>query len=116
MPSKRCATSAKRNENCLSRLVTNRMACQSRCEIQGQASRRRLLSVFSKLSTPRKRAAWGLACRSAGPLLKRTTGDCGGALTCHVALSSASLRLLILPPHREWSVASDPEDGRLQED
>ena len=31
--------------------VTNRMACQSRCEIQVQASRRRILTACSRLST-----------------------------------------------------------------
>src|SRR5216683_7558010 len=106
MPSKRCATSAKRSGNCSSAPVTNRMACQSRCEIRVQASRRRLLSVCSRRSTPRNRAVWDLACRSAGRLSKRITDDCGRALTCHVALSLASLRRLIRPPHREWSAAS----------
>src|SRR5216684_6105529 len=106
MPSKRCATSAKRSENCSLAAVTNRMACQSRCEIQAQASLRRLLSACSRLSTPRNRAGWGLGCRSAGRLSKRITDDCGRALTCHVALSLASLRRLIRPPHREWSAAS----------
>src|SRR5258708_3963720 len=112
MPSKRCATSAKTNENCSSAPVTNRMACQSRCEIRVQASRWRLLTACSRLSTPRNRAVWGLGCRSAGQLSKRITDDCGRALTCHVALSFASLRLLIRPPHREWNAASDPRRGR----
>src|ERR1700730_7648047 len=112
MPSKRCATSAKRSENCSSAAVTNRMACQSRCEIQVQASHWRILTACSRLSTARNRAVWGLDCRSAGRLLKRITDDCGRALTCHVALSSASLRLLIRPPHREWSAASDLRRSR----
>src|SRR5216683_3739737 len=106
MPSRRCATSAKRNENCISAAVTNRMACQSRCEIQVQASHRRILTACSRLSTARNRAVWGLGCRSAGRLSKRITDNCGRALTCHVALSLASLRRLIRPPHREWSAAS----------
>src|SRR3954469_19685725 len=103
MPSKRCATSAKRSGNCSSAAVTNRMAYQSRCEIQVQASHRRILSACSKLSTPRNRTVWGLGFRSAGRLSKRITDDCGGGLTRHVALSLASLRRLIRPPHREWS-------------
>src|SRR6266403_5302688 len=103
MPSKRCATSVKRSENCSLAAVTNRMACQSRCEIQVQASHRRILTACSRLSTPRNRAVWGLGCRSAGRLSKRITDDCGRVLTCHVALSLASLRLLIRTPHREWS-------------
>src|SRR5712692_182192 len=106
MPSKRCATSEKGSGNCSSAPVTNRMACQSRCEIRVQASRRRFLNACSRLSTPRNRAVWGLGCRSAGRLSKRITDDCGRALTCHVALSLASLRRLIRPPHREWSAAS----------
>src|SRR5262245_52389963 len=97
--------------NCLSAPVTNPMAFASKCEIQGRASRRRLLSACSKLSTPRNLAVWDLDCRSAGRLLKRITDDCGRALTCHVALSSASLYLLIRPPHREWSLASNPQSG-----
>src|SRR6267142_3906298 len=112
MPSRRCATSAKRNENCISAAVTNQMACPSRCEIQVQASHRRILTACSKLSTARNRAVWGLGCRSAGRLSKRITDDCGRALTCHVALSLASLRLLIRSPHREWSAASDPRRSR----
>src|SRR6266550_7125476 len=103
MLSKRCATSAKRSGNCSSAPVTNGMAYQSRCEIQVQASRRRILSACSRLSTPRNRAVWGLGCRSAGRLSKRITDDCGRALTCHVALSLASLRQFIRPPHHEWS-------------
>src|SRR6266478_7657346 len=106
MPSRRCATSAKRNENYLSAAVTNRMACQSRCEIQVQASHRRILIACSKPSTARNRAVWGLGCRSAGRLSKRITDGCGRALTCHVALSLASLRLLIQPPHREWCLGA----------
>src|SRR6266403_5675311 len=85
MPSKRCATSAKGSGNCSSAAVTNRMACQSRCEIRVQASRRRLLTACSKLSTRRNRAVWGLGCRSAGRLSKRITDDCGRALTCPAA-------------------------------
>ena len=103
---KQCAMAAKRIGNCLSAPVTNRMAFASRCEIQGRASRRHLLSACSKLSTARNRAVWDLGCRSAGRLLKRITDDYGRALICHVALSSASLRLLIRRPHREWSLAS----------
>src|ERR1700680_1978333 len=118
MPSRRCATSAKRSGNCSSAPVTNRMACQSRCEIQVRASRRRLLSACSRLSTPRNRAVWGLGCRSAGRLSKRITDDCGRALTCHVALSLASLPRLIRPPHREWrrKMAVDGgEDNKVEE-
>ncbi len=63
----------------------NRMACQSRCEIQVQASHRRLLSACSRLSTPRNRAVWGLGCRSAGQLPKRITDDYGRARTCPAA-------------------------------
>src|SRR6266571_136806 len=111
MPSKRCATLAKRSGNCSSATVTNRMACQSRCKIQVQAWRRRVLTVCSKLSTPRNRAVWGLGCRSAGRLSKRITDDCGRALTCHVAPSLASLRRLIRP-YREWGPASDRIRGR----
>src|SRR5712692_3730611 len=103
MPSKRCATLAKRSENCSLAPVTNRMVCQSRCEIQVQASRQRLLTACSRLSTPRNQAVWGLGCRSAGRLSKRITDDYGRSLTCHVALSFVSLRLLIRPPHREWN-------------
>src|SRR6266581_6928332 len=112
MPSKRCATSAKGNENCSSAAVTNRMACQSRYEIQAQASHRRILTACSRLSTARSPAVWGLDCRSAGRLSKRITDDCGRALTCHVALSLASLRRLIRPPYREWSTSSDRIRGR----
>src|SRR6266704_3151686 len=111
MLSKRCATSAKRSENCSSAAVTNRMACQSRCEIQVQASHRRILTACSRLSTARNRAVWGLGCRSAGQLSKRITDNCGRALTCHVALSLASLRRLIRP-YREWGPASDRIRGR----
>src|SRR5712675_3236683 len=82
MPSKRCETSAKTSENCSSTPVTNRMACQSRCEIRVQASRRRLSSTFSRPSTPRSLAVWGWACRSAGQLSKPITDDCGRARTC----------------------------------
>src|SRR5712691_10500567 len=118
MPSKRCATSAKGNENCSSAAVTNRMACQSRYEIQVQASRRRLLSACSKLSTPRSPAVWGLGCRSASRLSKRITDDCGRALTCHVAQSLASLRRPIRPPHREWrrKMAVDGDEGNKAEE
>src|SRR6266480_5206208 len=116
MPSKRCATLAKRSGNCSSAAVTTRMACQSRCEIQVQASRRRVLTVCSKLSTPRNRAVWGLGCRSAGRLSKRITDDCGRALTCHVALSFVSLRRLIQPPHREWSARSHDLGFRASDD
>src|ERR1700732_2081725 len=118
MRSKRCATLAKRSENCSSAAVPNRMACQSRCEIRVQASRRRLLSVCLRLSTPRNRAAWGLGYRSAGRLSKRITDDCGRALTCHVALSLASLRRLIRPPHREWrrKMAVDGDEGNKVEE
>src|SRR6266446_5820690 len=112
MPSKRCATSAKRSVNCLSGPVTNRMACQSRCEIPVQASRQKLLSACSRLSTPQNRVVWGLGCRSAGRLSKRITDDCGRALTCHVALFLASLRLLIRSPHRKRTAASDPRRSR----
>ena len=86
--------------------ATNRMAFASRCEIQGRASRRHRLSACSKLSTARNRAVWDLGCRSAGRLLKRITDDYGRALICHVALSSASLPLLIRRPHREWTSTS----------
>src|SRR4051794_33747743 len=48
---------------------------------------------------------WGLGCRSAGRLSERITDD-WRALTCHVALSLASLRRLIRPPHHEWSAAT----------
>src|SRR5258705_2637746 len=106
MPSKRCTTSAKRSENCSSAPETNRMACQSRGEIRVPASRRRLLSACSRRSTPRNRAVWGLGYRSAGQLSKHITDDCGRALTCHVAPSLASLRLLIRPPHREWCLGA----------
>src|SRR2546430_4777643 len=88
------------------------MAYQSSCEIRVQASRRRLLSACASLSTPRNRWVWGLGCRSAGRLSKRITDDCGRALTCHVALSSASLRLLIRPPHRERSAATGRHAAR----
>src|SRR5712672_2054791 len=101
MPSKRCATLAKGKGNCSSAPVTNRMACQSRYEIQAQASQRRILTACSRLSTARSPAVWGLDCRSAGRLSKRITDDCGRALTCHVALSFVSLRRFIRPPHRD---------------
>ena len=104
---------AKRIGNCLSAPATNRMAFASRCEIQGRASRRHRLSACSKLSTARNRAVWDLGCRSAGRLLKRITDDYGRALICHVALSSASLRLLIRRPHREWSLASTSASSSL---
>src|SRR5271155_3250648 len=106
MLSKRCATSAKRSGNCSSAPVTNRIACQSRCEIRVQASRRRLLSACSRPSTPRNRTVWGLGCQYAGRLSKRITDDCGRALTCPAAPSFTSLRRLILPLHREWNAAS----------
>src|ERR1700704_2937027 len=52
MLSKRCATLAKRSGNCSSAPVTNRMACQLRCEIQVQASHRRNLDrVFEAFYT-----------------------------------------------------------------
>src|SRR5450631_3405777 len=92
--------------------VTNRMACQSRCEIRVQASHRQILTACSRLSALRNRAVWGLGCRSAGRLWKRITDNCGRALTYPVALSLASLRLLIRPPHREWNAASDPRRSR----
>jgi hypothetical protein len=38
-----------------------------------------------------------LGCRSAGRLSQRMADDCGRALTCHAALSLASLRRLIPP-------------------
>src|SRR6202051_4187872 len=85
MPSKRCVTLAKRSEKCSSAPATNRMACQSRCEIQVQASHRRILSTCSRLSTPRNRAVWGLGCRSAGRSSTRTAADCGRARTCPAA-------------------------------
>src|SRR5712671_3712084 len=110
MPSKRCATSAKTNESCSSALVTNGMACQSRCEIQVQASHRRLLSVCSRPSTPRNRTVWGSGCRSAVRLSKRITDNCGRGLTCRGALSMASLSRLIRPPHPERS-AGDASRG-----
>src|SRR5882757_9339497 len=106
MPSKRCATSAKRSENCSSAPVTNRMACQSRCEIWVQASHRRLLSACSRPSTPRNRAVWGLGSRSAGRLSKRITDDCGRALTCHVAPHLNSPCLPIQTLHRDWCLGA----------
>src|ERR1700675_3123967 len=118
MPSKRCATLARRGGNCSSPAVTNRMAWQSRCGIQVQASHPRILTAYSRLSTPRNRAVWGLGCRSAGRSSKRITDDCGRALTCHVALSLASLPRLIRPPHREWrrKMAVDgDEDNKVEE-
>src|ERR1700722_18981044 len=98
MPSKRCATSAKGNGNCSSAAVTDRMASQSRCEIQVQASQRRISTACSRLSIARNRTVWDLGCRSAGRLSKRITDDCGRALTCPVALSLALLHRLIRPP------------------
>src|SRR6476620_8115998 len=106
MPSKRCATSAKRSGNCSSAPVTNRVACQSRCEIQVRASRRRLLSACSRLSTPRNRAVWGLGCRSAGRLSKRITDDCGRAPMCHVAPHLNSPCLPIQTLHRDWCLGA----------
>ena len=91
--------SAKRSGNCSSARVTNRMACRSRCEIQVQASHRLILTACSRLSTARNQTVWDLGCRSAGRLSKRMTDDCGRVLTCHLALSLASLRRLIRPPH-----------------
>src|ERR1700733_583940 len=118
MPSKRCATSAKGNGNCSSAAVTDRMASQSRCEIQVQASQRRISTACSRLSIARNRTVWDLGCRSAGRLSKRITDDCGRALTCHVALSLASLRRLIRPPHREWrrKMAVDGDEGNKVEE
>src|SRR5260370_34415313 len=107
-----CGTLAKRSENCSLAALTNGMACQSRCEIQVQASHRRILIACSRLSTPRNRAVWGLDCRSAGRLSKRITDDCGRSPTCHVALSFVSLRLLIRPPHRERRAASGRHAAR----
>src|SRR6476620_2218172 len=106
MPSTRCATSAKRSGNCSSAVVTNRMACQSRCEIQVRASRRRLLSACSRRSTPRNRAVWGLGCRSAGRLSKRITDDCGRAPMCHVAPHLNSPCLPIQTLHRDWCLGA----------
>src|ERR1700694_3642744 len=104
--------------NCSSTRVRKRMACRSRCGIRVWALRRRLLSACSRRSTPRNRAAWGLGCRSVGRLSKRITDVCGRALTCHVALSLASLRLLIRPPHREWrrKRAVDGDEGNKVEE
>ena len=61
------------------------MSCQSRCEIQVQASRRRLSGTFSRPSTRRSLAVWGWACRSAVRSSKRITDDCGRARTCPAA-------------------------------
>src|SRR5258705_2160460 len=118
MPSTRCATSAKGSESCSSAAVTNRMASRSRCEIQVRASQRRILTACSRLSTARNRTVWDLGCRSAGRLSKRITDDCGRALTCHAALSLASLRRLIRPPHREWrrKMAVDGDEGNKAEE
>src|SRR5882762_4683583 len=118
MPSKRCARSTKRSGNCSSAAATDWMASQSRCEIQVQASQRRILTACSRLSTARNRTVWDLGCRSAGRLSKRIMDDCGRALTCHAALSLASLRRLIRPPHREWrrKMAVDGDEGNKVED
>src|SRR6266704_3948832 len=117
MPSKRCATLAKRSGNCSSAAVTNRMACQSRCGIRVQASFQRILTACSRLSTAPNRAVWGLGCRSAGRLSKRITDDCGRALTCHVAPSLASSRRLIRP-YRQWGrkMAVDDDEGNKVEE
>src|SRR6476660_478842 len=114
MPSKRCATSAKRSGNCSSGPVTNRMACQSRCEIRVQASRRRLLSACSRLSTARNRTVWGLGCRSAGRLSKRITDDCGRALTCHVAPAFNSPCRRSQTLRRDAALVSRPKEQATQ--
>jgi hypothetical protein len=51
----RTRSDLKRSGNCSSARVTNRMACWSRCEIQVQASQRRILTACSRLSTARNR-------------------------------------------------------------
>src|ERR1700756_1748030 len=86
------------------------MACQSRCEIQVQASRRRLLTACSTLSTPRNRAVWGLGCRSAGRLSRRITDDCGRALTCHVALAFNSPCRRSQTLRRDAALVSRPKE------
>jgi anti-sigma regulatory factor (Ser/Thr protein kinase) len=73
---------------------------------------RRLLSARSRLSPPRNRTVWGLGCRSAGRLSKRIADDCGRAQTCHVVVSLASLRLLILPPHRAQNPRAEDDCRR----
>jgi len=79
MPSKRCATSAKRSGNCSLAAVTNRMACQSRCEIQVQASRRRLLSACSSHSTRPSPRAWAWAYLSAARIIEAHGGRLWGS-------------------------------------
>src|SRR6266446_1170294 len=106
MLSKRCATSAKRSGNCSSAPATNRMACQSRCEIRVQASRRRLLSACSRLSTRRSLAVWGWACRSVVRSSKRTAADCGRARTCPAAPHLNSPCLPIQTLHRDWCLGA----------
>src|SRR5258705_11698118 len=110
MLSKRCATSAKRSGNCSSAAATNRMACQSRCEIRVQASRRRLLTVCSKLSTPPNRPVWGLGCRSAGQLSKRITDDCGRARTCPAAPAFNSQCRRSQTRRRDAALVSRPKE------
>src|SRR5258708_24157886 len=112
MPSKRCATSAKRSENCSLAPATNRMACQSRCKIRVQASHRRLLSACSRLSTPRNRTVWGWACRSAGQLSKRITDDCGRARTCPAAPAFNSPCRRSQTLRREVAPVNRPENRR----
>src|SRR6266403_4950881 len=97
MPSKRCATSAKRSENCSTAAVTNRMACQSRCEIQVQASRQRLLTACSKLSTRPSPRAWAWAYPSAARSSKPTADGCGRSRANRRVLSFS---LRSLPPER----------------
>src|SRR5258705_3245386 len=97
MLSKRCATSAKRSENCSSAAVTNRMACQSRCEIQVQASRQRLLTACSKLSTRPSPRAWAWAYPSVARSSKPTADGCGRSRANRRVLSFS---LRSLPPER----------------
>src|SRR5882757_2742933 len=116
MPSKRCATSAKTSGNYSSAPVTNPMACQSRCEIRVQASRRRLSSAFSWASTRRSPTAWAWAYLSAARSSKPTADRCGRSRASRGApsfsLRSPLTELLSVIDVAYWQIAGpDVCDG-----
>jgi hypothetical protein len=75
----------------------NRMACQSRCAIQVQASHRRILTACSRLSTRPSPRAWAWAYLSAARSSKPTADGCGRSRANRRVLSFS---LRSLPPER----------------